>query len=251
MNYIIIISIFILLVITILKIEKEKENSFWLKIVILYCSMILIINFHTSSSVYGINIVIPLGIIIAFLRVANKSTKNINIKKLTLIFSLTCFILIHYIIPPLSISEMYEARELKSLLNNFETVEYVQTYSPTSEIQEKLQEYYTDRGQNMFRAFVCLEKNITIKNKDWLKRDFDTEFNIDWGSRISSEKKVKTKYGHYTTINHEFDEYIRFEETGEEYHGRFKYLDGKLYLKYVIKGKLKQNTNNWMNNPFF
>lgn len=231
MNYIILITIFLLLAIVILRQEKEKERYFWGKIIILFLSFIL---------TFQVGIVrIPLGIIIAFFLTVKFSKFNISVKRLTLLFSLVVFILVNFIVPPIEFNDVLYSKEIHSQMNKFEDIEYVKVFGNNAKIQEKIKKYDNDSPDIMFRTYMLMENDIQIKDKEWLLYESDNELNFYWQSHGTEKETIKTSETSSSVYNIAWEEYIRFNNSGEEYFGVFEKENGEVYLKYAIKGKLK------------
>ena len=231
MNYIILITIFLLLAIVILRQEKEKERFFWSKIIILYLSFILTFEAGIAR--------IPLGIIIAIFLIVKFSNSNISLKRLTLLFSLVVFILVNFVIPPIEYNDVLYSKEIYSQMNKFEDIEYVKVFAKNARIQEKIKKYDNDSPEVMFRTYTMMENDIQIKDSEWLLYESGNELNFYWQSNGTETETIRTSETSSWVNSIAWEEYIRFNDTGEEYFGVFEKENGDVYLKYAIKGKFK------------
>ncbi|MBP1949677.1 hypothetical protein [Virgibacillus litoralis] len=231
MYYLFLSVTFLFLIILIVREGKEKENLFWGKIVLLFLTFLLSLNI---GFVY-----IPIGIAIAFFIVIKYSRYNLSLKKLTLLFSLIGFLLVNYVIPPIEFSNILYSKEINTQINNFEDVEDIAVFENDSSIQRRIKKYGKDSSNIMFRYYVLMQKGISVNDKEWLLYDSHDELNYYWLSQTTKSESVKTGENSTTSYGVAWKEYIRFNETGEEYIGIFEKENGKVYLKYVIKGMLK------------
>ncbi|MFS0782648.1 hypothetical protein [Bacillus sp. 1P06AnD] len=176
----------------------------------------------------------PLGIGIGYLIIRIWWKKNLSLKKITLLFALFLFILSNYLIPPVPSGKIKETIAVNQLQNEFRSIDYESSYSPRSSIQEKIKKYGASDEILMFRNYVFQDKGIAVKNDDWFQRFSIRELDYYWAS-IGTEgaKKALGKW----------QVYYRFNRTGEEYIGFFGETEGQPYLKYVIKGKVKDNSS--------
>lgn len=231
MNYIIIVTIFLLLTIVILRQEREKERFFWGKIIILFLSCIL---------TFEIGIVrVPLGIIIAFFLTVKFSKFNISLKRLTLLFSLVVFILVNFVIPPIEFNNVLYSKEIHSQMSKFEDIEYVKVFANDAAIQNEIKKYDKEYSNIMFRTYMLMDKDIQIKDKEWLLYASDDELDYYWQSNTTESKSKQISETSSVSYGISWMEYIRDNNTGEEYIGVFEKEKGEVILKYVIKGELK------------
>ena len=229
--YLILITLFSLLFIVLFREEKGKEDFFWAKIIILFLTLILTLEIGLVR--------IPLGIIIAFFLTAKFSKANLSLKRLTLCFSLAAFVLVNYITPPIQFNEILYSKEIYEQMNRFEEIEYVKVFATDADIQEKIKKYERNSSYIIFLTYTLMDKDIPIKDKDWLLYDSNNELDFYWQSNGLGSETLKTSETSAIEYNTAWMEYVRFNDTGEEYIGYFENKNGELFLKYVIKGKIK------------
>ncbi|RDI48022.1 hypothetical protein [Falsibacillus pallidus] len=221
MRLIVFLLIFILLVITIKFKEKNKSKSFWLKIIVLY--FLVIISFNLGS------IHIPIGLIVGGLIIYKFSNVNKSFVKLTLIFSLTAYIFAYYVFPPIGINNILYSKNVVENINQFKIINSINIYSEEDPIQKKLRNFYdkeTDPSLVMLLAYVLDDKNVSIKNKQWLKYEARQELDLKIAQKIESNNTV-----YY---------YLKYND-GTDYLAEFKKENSDFYLKNVIKGKIEFN----------
>ncbi|MFD1039684.1 hypothetical protein ACFQ3N_14950 [Virgibacillus byunsanensis] len=222
MHYIILIAILLLLTVVLLTKEKEKENFFWGKILILFSTFLLSLEIGFVR--------IPLGIIIAFILVIKFSKYNRSLKHLTLLFSLVGFMLIQFV-PSTELNDVLYSKEIYNQMDRFETIEYVKIFSNDAVIQEKIKKYDEDSTDIMFKTYMLMENDISIKDKDWLLYDSHDELNFYWQSQTTESEKIRTSETSSRSYGIAWEDYIRDNNTGEEYIGVFKRENDEIYVK--------------------
>ena len=221
MFYIIFVLFLCLLTVSVILQSKEHEKWLWLKIIVIY----LCYSFSFNIQV----IKIPILIIIGYFIIKKKSKLNVKIKLLALTFSLILFITINYVVPQVSVKQVYNLSKQVTQQNRFDKINSSNYYSEDSTIQSKLRRFNVDYVQTMFSIWVYDNNNITIKDYDWLWQNSYSELDVDWNVHNDNEKDYS-------------EAYIRFNKTGKEYLGIFKKdKNGLYYLESVIEGKLKQD----------
>ncbi|WP_459195399.1 hypothetical protein [Wukongibacter baidiensis] len=205
-----------------------------MKIILFYLSTLLVFKVHVYT--------LPLGIIISFIIVSKKSKKNKSIKKLTLMFSLITFVLINFIVPPISLDNIFFSREINLQRLRFQDIEYMKVFDKDSSIQEKIREYDNDTTHLMFRTFILMEKGIEIRDKEWLAYESEDKFDHYWSSHTKKTEETIVNLTLRMSHGTAWEEYVRDNKTGEEYLGFFERIGNKIYLKYVFKGKLKSGS---------
>jgi hypothetical protein len=207
------------LIVSVRSINKEPEKWLWLKIIVIY------LCYFFSFNIFAVKI--PVLIITAYYIIKKKSKLNEKVKLMALTFSLILFISINYIVPQVSLKQVYNLGKQAAMENRFEKIDYSCYYSEDSKAQSKLRRYDTDNEQVMFSAWVYDFNDIAIKDYEWLWSNSYRELDVYWS--VTREKDYS-------------EAYIRFNRTGQEYLGIFKKdKDGKQYLESVIEGKIKQN----------
>lgn len=91
----------------------------------------------------------------------------------------------------------------------------------------------------MFKAFVLMDKGLPIKSNEWLIYNSSDELKYYWLSRCICKREEKISQTHYRSYGVAWEEYIRFDDTGEVCLGLFEKKNEQMVLKYVVNGRLK------------
>lgn len=206
------------LIVSICSQNKEEEKWLWIKVLLIY------LCYFISFNIFLIKI--PVLIIVVYFIIKKRSKLNQKIKLLALAFSLILYITVNYIVPQVSLQQIYNLTKQTAIENRFDNINYTGYYSEDSKIQEELRRYGNDE-QIMFSTWVYDLNDIAIKDYEWLWMYSYKELDVYWSVTYNQEKGYS-------------EAYLRFNKTGEEYLGIFKKdKNGNNYLEYVIEGKLK------------
>lgn len=220
MLYIISILILSLLTVSVWMQSKEKERWFWVKVILVYLCYFFSFNISLVK--------IPVLIIVAYFIIRFKSKLNKKIKYQVLIYSFTLFITVNYVIPPLSLGDIYTLNKEVKYTDRFEKIDSIYRYTEYSYMQDNLK-IFDDSPQIIFTTWVYNYRGIDIKDYEWLWRYSYKELDFNWMVHNDSERKMS-------------EAYIRFNKTGEEYLGILKEdKNGEYYLELVIEGNLRQD----------
>lgn len=222
--YLVTMLVFVLLIILIRREGYQKEGFFWGKVALLFLSFFVSFSFG--------RIHLPLGLLIGYLILRKWTKSNIGIKKMVLLFALFQFILNNYMLPPVSIHQTNEVKAIHEQLQAFEKVEYMTSFKADAKIQNNINIYGQTSSIMMFRIYVFRDRGLSIKDETWLYYRSIPELDYSWSSTGASHSSLGVR-----------QEYIRFNKTSEEYVGFFGKHEGRFYLKYVIKGKLKNHSS--------
>ncbi|HEU5141147.1 MAG TPA: hypothetical protein VFT51_14320 [Bacillales bacterium] len=199
--------------------KVEKENYFWVKIVVFFLLSLLTLNLGS--------IPIPLGFLAGLWFVSYKAKGNIPIKRLALVFGVAGFVMTQ-IIPAVSFEELQSIQKIQQWSSRFEHIYAVHDYEPTSPIQKKISGFVEDRtdvdaGIAMMRTWVLQQKNEKIKSRKWLLSDAADELAFWWHS--SRRDEFRKTY-----------EFIEFKG-GKGYFGVFKQDQNneQYYLDFLIE----------------
>ncbi|WP_188205567.1 hypothetical protein [Alkalibacillus aidingensis] len=232
MSYIVLGALLLLLTLVTFIQNKEQEKYLWVKLIGLYLTLFIWLGLG--------NLYIPIGIVMAFFVVLKLSKTNKALKYLTLAFSLVGFMLLHYILPPLTYSEASYSKEVLEDLDRFEEVHSVKIYDQDAEVQREIREYVDDDPYVMFKTYIFNEKDISIKDEDWLLSGQSyEEVDMNWSSRTTEEEKVRKSPTSSVIYGVEWQQFANDLTTGEDYMGIFRKEEEDIHLKYVIKGILK------------
>jgi hypothetical protein len=217
--YIIFVLLLLSLIASVVSQSKEHEEGLWLKLIAIYLC-------YFFSFIVGI-VKIPILIIISYFIIKRKSKQNVNMKMLALTFSLILYITINYVVPHISLNQVYILGKQAAMENRFDKVDNLCYYSQDSKIQNRLRRYDSDDPQIMLSVWAYDSDDIEIIDYEWIWRYSYRELDIYWSVNYNREKDYS-------------EAYIRFNRTGQEYIGIFKKdKNGKQYLEYVIEGRLK------------
>jgi hypothetical protein len=209
------------LTVSVLLQNKEEEKWLWPKIILIYLAYFFSFNI--------LELKIPILIIAAYFIIKKKSKLNTRIKFMALIFSLILFITINYVVPQMTLKQVYNSGKQVSLENRFERIDSSYYYTENSTIQNKLRRYNVDDPQIMFATWVYDNNDIAIKDYEWIWLYSYNQLDAYWSVNYYNDKGYS-------------EAYIRFNRTGQEYLGIFKKdKNGKQYLESVIEGKFKQD----------
>lgn len=200
--------------------SKEEEKWFWIKVILIYLCYFFSFNISLVK--------IPVLIIVAYFIVRLKSKLNKKIKYQVLIYSFALFITVNYVIPHLSLGEIYTLNKEVKYTDRFERIDSIHRYTEDSYMQDNLKKL-DDSSQIIFTTWVYNYRGIDIKDYEWIWRYSYKELDIYWLVHNDFERKIS-------------EAYIRFNKTGEEYLGIFKEdKNGDYYLELVIEGNLRQD----------
>lgn len=215
MYFISIIIVYVCLLITACVLLKKISFKLYWKLTFLY--LLALISFRIEY------FYIPVGLIIG-LFVVKKIKKDLPIMKLTLIFSLIVYIFSNYLIPKMPVNNLLETINTYELINHFEEVESIKSFSPSETIQVKLKQFLddeTDQNYFMLIAYILMDNQIELKDNNWLLTT-PHDYNIT-GKRMS---KTKNR------------DIIQLSYNGQDYIGIFDISKKEPILNLVIKGKI-------------
>ncbi|MFI8492207.1 hypothetical protein ACIGC1_04740 [Peribacillus butanolivorans] len=195
---------------------RKRDFVFWVKFTLLYS---LILVSYNDGFIH-----IPIGIIIGYFIVLKWCKEHRSTLKLTLIFALAAYLFASYVTPPITFENYTNVKTIHEEMFKFDGIESVKTFSLEEPIQEELLKY-TNNDLNiehvMFLTYILNDNNIKILNENWLIYTAPHELGI-----IKSQKSK--------------DRVLIYNYNGTDYLGEFTRNNGKIHLKYVIKGKLNK-----------
>lgn len=237
MWYVIQEIVFIVLLISVAFASKEKEDYLWVKVSAIY--WLNTVNLNISG------ISIPILLLIYWIMSKNKVRVNKRLKDQAIAFSLVAFIGFTYLTAPIGIDHVTGKKDLYRDLARFEQVVSYKHYSPNYVFEGTGYEYGNDEVETRFIEVVLKERDIPIKDLDWLRYKSNEDVGFTWQAHSRKSHKEKTGANSTTNFNDEYEVYIRFENTPEntsdEYIGIYKKDErGMFYLDYMIQGKMKE-----------
>ncbi|SEN68894.1 hypothetical protein SAMN05192533_11779 [Mesobacillus persicus] len=197
----------------------KKSYLFWIITTGIYL-LTAIVGYHTES------LHLPLGFCTGIILVHFFFKKELKVYWFTLFFGLVAFFLSHYTTPSLPVSHLTDMNFINQQIEKFSTVEYIKTFTPEEEVQDELRYYLDGEAEDsriMLSSYMMLDQRIKPKNKIWLIYESMHDMKIKGNLIITATDS--------TTIH--------LQMNGEDYIGRIDTSEGKPYLKYVIKGQLK------------
>jgi hypothetical protein len=182
MNWIISLSIFLLLILSYVDLRKSLNTKAWIKIILGYmiCSLYL--------DVFGL--LIPIGAIVGFIYISR--TKD-NYLLRSIFFGLVCIIITFYM-PKVNVNQVREISRIAEYSSQFNQVNSVYNYQSNSEINSLLNNKALEiKNKNnkskididpnvLFRIWVLSHKGFPIEDLDWLYYKSPFEIHYYWQS---------------------------------------------------------------------
>lgn len=217
--------------------NRDDEPRLWGKL-----------SLYLATSIVSINISIvrmPILVLGTYLSIRNKQLPNKRSKQLALGFALVLFLLSNYLAPFINYSHLGPSREIYGAMLRFQRVDSVQAYSPDITMQQQIRSLDELNGPALaLGLFMAGQEQLQLADQESDSYTQQQKLIDDYGfdyylKTVRGETYVTTLGNREVTDGYEI--HLSFRKLGLDYYAILDTHEGKLYLKYVIKGKLGQN----------
>lgn len=245
MWYLIVATFLVLLLMSVAFYGKpDDEQWLWVKLPLYLATFIFSFNIFVVR--------IPILVLWTYFSIRNKQLPNKRSKQLALSFALILFLLSNYLIPLISYAHLGLSREIYGAMQRFQRVDSVQVYAPDMAIQQQVRSMYELNGPGLaLGLFAAGQEQLELAEQepDWYRQQHELidVYGFDYYLKTVRDETYVTTLG-AREVNNGYEIHMAFRKLGLDYYAIFDTHDGQKYLKYVIRGKLRQDV--WPRFPF-
>lgn len=222
---------------------RDDEKWLWVKLPLYFATYFFSLNIGVIH--------IPILVVATYLSIREKQLPNKRLKQLALGFALVFFLQANYLMPAISYAHLGLSRELYGAMLKFQRVDSVQVFSPDMAFQQDVRDKAEFGGVWVALGLFAAELEqleIAEQRSGWHTQQalIDT-YGFDCALRTLRRETYVTTLGD-RAANDGYEMHMTFRNLGLDYYAIFDTHDGQRYLKYVIRGKLRQNA--WPRFPF-
>lgn len=224
--------------------KPDEEPWLWGKLLLYLATSIV------SFNIFALRI--PVLVLWRYLSIRNKQLPNKRSKQLALGFALVVFLLSNYLIPLMSYAHLGLSREIYGAMLRFQRVDSVQVFSSDMAIQQRIRSLDELNGPALaLGLFMAGQEQLELAEQepDWYRQQHELidVYGFDYYLKTVRDETYVTTLG-AREVNNGYEIHMAFKKLGLNYYAIFDTHEGQKYLKYVIRGKLRQNV--WPKFPF-